>query len=211
MTPPLPEPPFRLLAVSAGRADEIGAERWLGAVRPLGEAGVGGFEVREKALSDRRLYELTRRARALLPAATRVLVNGRADVALAAGADGVHLPAAGVPAAALRRRFDRRLLIGCSTHSLEEVEAAYAAGADYVVFGPVFPTPSKPSATDLPGLSGLARAARVGIPVLALGGVDLPRLADVAGAGARGAAGIRMFADVSELPALVERAREVFS
>ena len=111
----------------------------------------------------------------------------------------------------LRRRFGRRFLIGCSTHSVEEVEAAGAAGADYVVFGPIFPTPSKPGATDLPGLPGLEHAARAGIPVLALGGVDLRRLADVAGAGARGAAGIRMFEDVPALPALVERAREVFS
>ena len=94
---------------------------WL---RAAGEAGIDAVQLREKDLDDRALYELTRLARSILPPAVRLLVNGRLDVALAAGADGVHLPADGVPAAALRARFGPGVLIGRSTHTVAEVERA---------------------------------------------------------------------------------------
>jgi thiamine-phosphate pyrophosphorylase len=142
-----------------------------------------------------------------LPPPARLLVNGRADLALAAGADGVHLPADGVPVAPLRRRFGRALLLGRSTHRLEEVAEAAQAGADYVVFGPVFPVPGKGEPA---GLERLAAAAALGVPVLALGGIGLAELPRVAAAGAAGAAGIRLFADPGALPRVVAAAREVF-
>jgi len=188
--------PFRLLAIShlrdpsAGGGSAAGERAWFAA---LAAAGVDAVQLREKHLDDLALYDLARRARAELPPPTLLLVNGRADVALAAGADGVHLPADGVPASALRTRFGGSLLIGVSTHRHEEVERARRDGADYVVFGPVYPMPAA-SGHGLPaGLAALARSARLGIPVYALGGVTLERFAEVAAAGAAGVAGIRLF------------------
>ena len=200
-------PPPRLLAISGGLslADDL-FERWL---RRLAEAGVDAVQLRDREIDDLRLFHLARRARALLPARCRLLVSRRVDVAIAAGADGVHLPAAGLPIAPLRRRFGRRLLIGRSTHHPEEVAEASRDGADYATFGPVFPTPGKEIYGPPPGLAGLRRAAAAapGFPVLALGGFTDDRLADlgaVAAAGATGIAGIRTFADVGPSPPLIE-------
>ena len=202
--------PPRLLAISASLsiADDL-FERWL---RRLAEAGVDGVQLRDRGIDDLRLFHLARRARALLPARCRLLVNRRVDVAVAAGADGVHLPADGLPIAPLRRRFGDRLLIGRSTHHPEEVAAARRDGADYATFGPVFPTPSKESYGPPPGLAGLQRAtaAAPGFPVLALGGLTADRLSalgEVAAAGAAGVAGIRAFADSAAPPELAELAR----
>jgi thiamine-phosphate pyrophosphorylase len=199
---------FRLLAVSDGAS--LGRGRLPEWVRRLGEAGVDGLQLREKDLDDRALYGLTRLARSAFPPPGRLLVNGRLDLALAAGADGAHLPADGLPVAALRRRFGSRPLLGRSTHRVEEVAEARAAGADYVVFGPVYPTPGKARYGEPPGLAGLAQAAALGLPVYALGGVTLERLGEVASAGAAGAAGIRLFEEVSRLPELVRAAALAF-
>jgi thiamine-phosphate pyrophosphorylase len=190
--------PFRLMAISQlghpGSRDEGGggsaAATWFAA---LAAAGVDAVQLREKRHDDRALHELARRARIALPAPVLLLVNGRADVALAAGADGVHLPTDGVPAGALRARFGRSLLIGVSTHHFEEVERARREGADYVVFGPVYEMPSASGHGPPVGLEALARAAALGIPVYALGGVTLERFAEVAAAGAAGVAGMRLF------------------
>ena len=196
----MPAPTFELLAIS-----ERGSPEWL---RRLAEAGIGAVQIREKDLDDRAVLELAREARAVLPTAT-VLVNGRLDIALAAGADGAHLPADGVPVAALRRRFGPGVLLGVSTHRVEEVERALQDGADYVTFGPVWPTPSKERYGPPVGVEELAQAAEVGIPVYALGGVMLSRFEEAAAAGAAGVAGIRLF----QGPALretVDAARRCF-
>ena len=118
----------------------------------------------------------------------------------------MHLPADGVPTDAVRRGFGS-LLVGRSTHTLDEVAAAAEAGASYVTFGPVFASPGTGEPT---GLDRLAGACAVGIPVLALGGIGLPELPLVAAAGAAGAAGIRLFADAARLPRVVAAAREAF-
>lgn len=201
----------RLLAISdlAGM-DGKRLDDWLGA---LAEAGVDALQVRAKSLSDRELFGLVRRARRVLPARVAVLVNARADVALAAGADGVHLPTAGLPVEALRRlaaAAERTLLVGRSTHHPEEVRAARAEGVDYVIFGPVYPTPSKERYGPPPGLPGLRAAAREGVPVLALGGVGPGCLAELAAAGAAGAAGIRAFSDPGRARQMAREARAVW-
>lgn len=201
---------IRLLAISSGRAASEGTEPLLAWLRDLHQAGVDAVQLREKDLTERQLFALARQARGLLPRGTRLLINGRADVALAAGARGVHLPSRGVPPRALRDRFGDRLLLGISTHAVDEVEAARDAGADYAVFGPVYPTPSKPDLDEIPGPEGLARAVRTGLPVLALGGVRLERLDEIAETGAAGIAGIRCFHDTNRLPELVAKARELF-
>jgi thiamine-phosphate pyrophosphorylase len=189
-------PTFSLFAIS-----QAPGEDWFRALAAAGIAdiaGIGAVQIREKHLEDRALWELTRRARAALPSPVRLLVNGRLDVALAAGADGVHLPSDGLPVAALRARFGPGVLIGRSTHRVEEVDRARDEGADYVTFGPVYETPGKGAPV---GLAGLERAAASagGLPVYALGGVTLSRFGELAGAGAAGVAGIRLFQKTSDL------------
>jgi thiamine-phosphate pyrophosphorylase len=208
----VPTPTFELLAISDRASLDIPLSEWLGR---LAAAGVGAVQVREKDLDDRTVYELARQARAALPSPATVLVNGRVDLALAAGADGAHLPANGVPVAALRRRFGQGVLLGVSTHRVEEVESAMRDGADYVTFGPVWPTPSKERYGPPLGAGELARAARVGIPVYALGGVMLSRFGEAAEAGAAGVAGIRLFQGPALEEVLMEEivlaARQCFS
>jgi thiamine-phosphate pyrophosphorylase len=199
--------PFRLLAISHLESGAI-ASAWFAG---LAAAGVDAVQLREKHLSDRALYQLALAARTALPPAARLLVNGRADVAVAAGADGVHLPADGVPAAALRARFGDRLLIGVSTHRLEEVERAHREGADYVVFGPIYEAPPKTGHGEPLGPRALARATATGTPVYALGGVTLERFAEIAATGAAGIAAIRLFQRREELERAVEAARAHFA
>lgn len=201
----MPAPTFDLLAISDLPSLTGPFADWL---RRLAEAGIGALQVREKDLDDRAVLELTRQARATLPDA-KVLVNGRLDIALAAGADGAHLPADGVPIDALRRRFGS-LLLGRSTHTFEEAEAALREGADYVTFGPVYPTPSKERYGPPRGLDELARVSRLAIPVYALGGVTLSRFGEVAAAGAAGVAGIRLFQEPG-LDEAASLARRLFS
>lgn len=205
---------FSLLAVSDRRSlpsTGLGMTDWL---RALGAAGVGAVQIREKDLEDRALYDLARLSRETLPPATRVLVNGRLDIALAAGADGAHLPADGLPAAPLRARFGAcfgsGVLLGRSTHSTEEVERARDEGVDYVVFGPVYPTPGKGEPAGTAALAQAAMAAGPGVPVFALGGVTLQRFGEVAAAGAKGVAAIRLFQDAAGLASVARAAREIF-
>jgi thiamine-phosphate pyrophosphorylase len=194
---------FRLLAISDRHSLDESLESWL---RRLADAGVGAVQLREKDLDDRELYDLACRARRALPATVTLLLNGRPDVALASGADGVHLPSAGLPLAPLRRHFGRRLILGRSTHHPDEVAEAQRQGADYVTFGPVYPTPSKAAYGPPPGLAGLRRAIAGAPPVYALGGITPERLAEVAAAGAAGAAGIRIFQQPETLIAAARQA-----
>lgn len=194
-----------LLAISDRRSlPGVSLPAWGAA---LARAGVSAVQLREKDLADRACYDLLRLLRRVLPKG-RLLAHGRADLALAAGADGVHLPADGVPTAALRARFGTGLIIGRSTHTVEEVAREAAHGADYVTFGPVFASPGKGEPV---GLEALAAATGQGVPVLALGGVGVDELPRVAAAGASGAAGIRLFQDLGRLPEVVAVAQRSFA
>lgn len=201
-------PTFSLLAISDRASLPIALEDWLRALASLG--GLGAVQIREKDLEDRPLWDLARLARSVLPPPARLLVNGRLDVALAAGADGVHLPSDGVPVAPLRERFGPGVLIGRSAHRIDEVERARDEGADYVTFGPVYATPGKGPPV---GLAELERAAvsASGLPVYALGGVTLPRFGELARAGAAGVAAIRLFQNIPDLTEVARAAREHFS
>jgi thiamine-phosphate pyrophosphorylase len=154
--------------------------------------GVEWIQIREKNLSARALFELVAAALKLPnPHASKIIVNTRADVSIAAGAAGVHLPS-GSPAARLWRRPD--FLIGVSCHSLEDIRQAESDGAHYALFGPVFAPLSKSTILEPRGLEGLAQAAAaVRIPVLALGGVTHENSAACVSAGAAGIAGISLF------------------
>lgn len=168
----------------------------VGGFRPLLEIirdqmhlGVDFIQIREKDITARELFEFTlavlevrdNELRKRLP--IRILVNSRADVALATGADGVHLPA-DAPEQTLPG-----LLVFRSCHTLEEIKQAKA---DFVTFGPVFQTPGKGNPV---GLEGLKAACDLGKPVYALGGVNWDNAADCMHAGAEGIAGIRLFQD----------------
>ncbi len=154
-------------------------------------AGVEMIQIREKQLGTRELLRVVRAVVALPnPRGTKILVNTRADVAWAAGADGVHLTSDAPPAAAFRAGRRPALLIGVSCHTAEEVRRAEGEGADFVVFGPVFATPGK-EPVGLGRLEEACRAARV--PVLALGGLDEENIPAALAAGAAGMAGIRYF------------------
>ena len=157
--------------------------------------GVDWLQIREKDLGSRQLLGLVRRALARASRfGTRILVNGRLDIALAAGAHGVHLPSDAPRPSVFRPVVPPGFLIAVSTHTVAEVRRAEREGADFVVFGPVFPTKSKPGRLQIPGLEGLRAACRAAqIPVAALGGLTPSRIAACAAAGATAVAGISMF------------------
>jgi thiamine-phosphate pyrophosphorylase len=184
--------------------------RLVALVRAATSAGVDLVQLREKLLRPRVLYELAARSSEIVRGAsskgTRLLVNDRADIARAAGADGVHLAARSLDAATVRTVFGPDFLIGVSTHSLEEASAAREGGADFALFGPVFDTPSKRAYGPPAGLERLGEVARnlAPFPVLAIGGITRANFAQALDAGARGVAAIRLFNDPKNLSDVVD-------
>jgi len=153
-------------------------------------AGLPAVQVREKDLGAAELAVLCRRIRGLTQNTRALLiVNDRVDVALAVGADGVQRTATSLTVEDIRALADKRLRIGASIHSLPDALQAELEGADWLVFGPVYDTPSKRMYGPPQGLDKLARvAAAVRIPVIAIGGVTPERVREVRRAGARGVA-----------------------
>jgi thiamine-phosphate pyrophosphorylase len=191
----------RLWAVTDRR--QPGAADWRGWCARLAALGVPALQVREKDLDDRGLLELATAARAAFPRPGLLVVNRRFDVALAAGADGVHLPADGLSVRRVRAAVPAGFLVGRSTHTLAEIATAREEGADYVFFGPIHATPAKSGLGSPHGVSSLARAAAEGVPVIAIGGLDESNARAALGAGAHGVAAIRAFADIARARALV--------
>jgi len=153
--------------------------------------GVDMIQIRAKQLSARDLMDLASGAVAVRGSA-RILVNTRIDVALACGAQGVHLPAGSVAPSAIRRITPPGFLIGVSCHTVEELQAAENEGADFAVYGPVFESVTKSVAPI--GLDALRiAAASVRMPVYALGGVTAENAPLCVEAGAAGIAGISLF------------------
>lgn len=178
-------------------------------VREALAGGVDCVQVREKGAPARALYET---ALELSPhtagAGASLLINDRVDVALASGADGVHLAAKSLPPAIARRLLGEAPLLGCSVHSLREAREAADSGADYVTFGHVYPTSSKPG---LPprGVVELAEIVEsVDVPVLAVGGIDAGNVCEVLRTGCAGVAVISAIGDARNPETETRRFRE---
>jgi thiamine-phosphate pyrophosphorylase len=222
-----PNAPFRqpiLCYVTDRTALHDGSQSFLDRVRDkvriAAAAGVDWIQIREKDLPTRELLTLAGHAVRVVHAAPdgpRVIVNDRLDIALAAGADGVHLGGESTAFADVIRWCRRgnappEFLIGVSCHGLEEALEVERAGASYVFFGPVYDTPSKRSFGSPQGIARLIRVCEaVHIPVIAIGGVTEKNAAETFGAGAAGIAAIRLFQepeDAASLRAVVEGLRQ---
>ena len=149
------------------------------------------IQIRAKQLSARAVAELVRDALAVARQ-SKILINTRTDVALACAAHGVHLPARSMSPSTIRRIAPTGFLIGVSCHTIDELRAAEREGADFAVYGPVFPSPTK-SAPPI-GLEAFRLAvSSVRLPIYALGGVTAENAAQCIQAGAAGIAGISLF------------------
>jgi thiamine-phosphate pyrophosphorylase len=195
---------------SAPEADRALVERIGAAAR----AGIHLVQIRQPDFEGRALTQLVAAAvHAVNGTRARVLVHDRLDVALAVGAHGLHLRGDSVSAPCVRGVTPPAFIIGRSVHSPEEAdEASRGGGLDYLIFGTVFSTSSKPDVRNA-GVGALADAcARVPLPVLAIGGMVPERLGPVAESGAAGFAAIGLFADcaLDELPSLINRASDAF-
>ncbi|MFQ5864251.1 MAG: thiamine phosphate synthase [bacterium] len=141
------------------------------------KAGVKAVQLREKDLSPFALYQLAEHIKEVCQSThTKLFINDRADIAQAVQADGIQLTSQSLPVEAVRRCLLDRKLIGVSTHSLEEAQRAEESAADFILFGPIFETPSKAGFGKPQGLARLNQLAKlVGVPVFAVGGINPER------------------------------------
>jgi len=194
-------------------------ELLLARISEAARAGVDYIQLREKDLPGRELEALAREAVRIVRCAnqqTRLLINSRSDVAIASGADGVHLPSSDIPASAGRAVWSAvlartskletgSLVIAVSCHTAEEVRRAEAEGADLAVFGPVFEKAGTPLHA---GVDALHCACQGHMPVLAIGGITLENAHACIEAGAAGVAAIRLFQQ-SNMSAVVEERKRI--
>jgi thiamine-phosphate pyrophosphorylase len=188
MSPERPGPAFRLLCVTDRRGPGPGGLE--DRLERLCAAGLRGVEIREKDMDEESLLALAARLKPVLDGrGAQWMVNGPPELALKAGASGVHLPSTADVAAA-RALAGAVMLVGRSVHSPSGARDAAAAGADYIVFGPVYDTASKRPYGPPLGLSALREACGAAgqVPVYAIGGVTPERAVECLGAGARGVA-----------------------
>jgi thiamine-phosphate diphosphorylase len=168
-------------------------------IEAAAQSGVDWIQIREKDLPAAELASLAAEAIRRVPSTCRILVNDRLDVAIVSGAGGVHLGEQGIPVQDAKRLLREKsvspgFLVGVSVHSLASARAAEKSGADYLIFGPVFETPSKAALGAPQGVERLAQVcAGVAIPVFAIGGIDAGNASQCQAAGAAGIAAIRMF------------------
>jgi thiamine-phosphate pyrophosphorylase len=199
----LPGRPFLYAILDAHRLGDRPAGA---AAEALARGGAALVQLRAKDVTDRRLLAMAEEARdGARRGGALFLVNDRPDVALLLGADGVHLGQDDVPPADARRLLGGEAVVGFSTHSLAQLQAALREPIDYVALGPIFATATKADAEPVVGVATLASArALTDLPLVAIGGIDRARAADVVAAGADGLAVVSALLDA---PDLAEAAR----
>ena len=186
----------------------IESKRILDLIKAAVEAKISLVQIREKQLNARLLFDLVCRAALITKnSETALLVNDRADIALAAKADGVHLTANSLSAKIIRQNFPANFIVGISAHSLADVLQAKNEAADFATFSPIFSTPNKGEPQGLKKLGKVCAEARE-FPIIALGGIDETNFESALAVGARGAAAIRSFNDVERLSRFAGKARE---
>ena len=205
-----------ICVITRARGAQGSTERASLLARLVSAAGAGAtmIQVRERLLDDRALVVFVRE----LVAATsgircQVIVNDRPDIALAAAAAGVHLKSVSIAASDVRRIAPPSFIVGRSVHSEDEAAAAEeAGGCNYLMFGTVFPSSSKPDDHPIAGTDGLRHVcARVSLPVVAIGGITASRAAATRAAGAAGIAGISLFADAPDVAEAVRSVRNALT
>jgi thiamine-phosphate pyrophosphorylase len=215
--PPLPAAPDKPIVCYVTGRKSLGSaaavRTVLEKIRAAAQSGVDWIQIREKDLPARELLALAREAIGVVQSCAGkalVIVNDRLDVALAAGAAGVHLGGESVPARDIlcwcrAGNAPAGFRIGVSCHNPQEVREAESAGADYALFGPVYDTPSKTGSGAPQGIVRLKEVSvAVGIPVIAIGGVNEENARECIRAGAAGIAAIRMFQEEKSPQALKE-------
>jgi len=196
-------------------ASALAGDLQLQKIEQAAKAGVDWIQLREKDLSGRELAAFTGQALARAACGSSILVNDRVDVAFASGASGVHLGEHSLPAEEAKRLVrqrcaKKRFIVGVSVHSLEGANQAEQSGADYVIFGPVYATPSKAAFGPAQGVERLQEICkRAKIPVLAIGGITLANAGECLALGAAGIAAIRLFQDAANLDDLVAELRGI--
>ncbi|MFL6280266.1 MAG: thiamine phosphate synthase [Vicinamibacterales bacterium] len=184
-----------------------------GLIREAASAGINLVQIREPLLQGGALVTCVRDAiDEAVGTSCSVLVNDRVDVAIAANAAGVHLRSDSVPARRVRSVAPAGFLVGRSVHDAAEAAAiSDAGGCDYLIFGTVFPSRSKPAGHPAAGVQKLADVCRATtLPVIAVGGISLENAADVMAAGASGIAAIDLFRRDGPLSSTVSRLRQRF-
>lgn len=173
--------------------------------------GVRFFQYRNKSGSRRATYDAALRLVGVLRRAGALfIVNDHTDIAMAVDADGVHLGQDDLPLAQARKLLGAERIIGLSTHSVDQARAAQTAGADYIGFGPVFPTATK-DAGPLQGVTALRQVSEtVTVPIIAIGGITDDTLQEVIRAGADGAAVISAILNASDITAAAGRLSDRF-
>ena len=180
------------------------------AIKEALATGVRAVQLREKDLPTRELLEMAYRFREITTAYdAQLFINDRLDIALSVQADGVHLGQSGIPVNAVKKIVGDNLIIGCSTHSLNEAIEAHSGGADFITFGPVFKTPSKLKYGEPVGLEALREVSRtINLPIFGIGGIKSDGIYDVLKAGASGIALISGFFSGASGADITSSARE---
>ncbi|MBI4530041.1 MAG: thiamine phosphate synthase [Candidatus Latescibacteria bacterium] len=181
-----------------------------GVLREACQAGVKAVQLREKDLTPLATFRLAAELNMLLDGfETALLMNDRADIAMAVGARGVHLPEVGIPVEAARRCLSSGTLVGVSTHSRDGAIRAQEDGADFITFGPIFFTPSKAPYGEPLGLRALEEVAQdIRLPIFAIGGITPDRVKNCLTAGAWGVAVISAILAAEKIDVAVAAFRE---
>lgn len=170
------------------------------------KAGIKAVQLREKDLPTRELLHMAYGMRDLTTRyGAKLFINDRLDIAMCVNADGVHLGQSSIPAYAVRKVVGDKMMLGVSTHNLQEASEAEKEGADFITFGPIYQTPSKMKYGEPVGLESLIEVKeKISIPIFGIGGIKIDNAKDVIGAGAYGIAVISGILGSSDIKNMTE-------